>query len=585
MDVEQDALNGLTMLKSLDMSNNNMWSLPMNSLCSLSSLESINMSNNHLLDITDLGLASDNACQRLAAIKELDVSGNFISSLRNGDLESTASSLKRLDLSGNRLTYLSDESLYSMTNLEVLKLADNQLSALGPPLFNMSQQLKELHLQNNSLTLVTPELFNGLEHLVLLNLSYNAIASHLLSHDTFAGLSNLKILDLSHNQITDLSFVQELQNLETLVLDHNQLETLQDLPKNLKTLSVAHNHLRRVNVEANLTHINLSFNQLTSVDQVNGQNLEEFILSHNQLNVVPTKLLNSTSLRSLDLAHNGLTSLPPLSGLKNLYVLRLSGNSLTTLSNVTFANMSSLHVLNLADNQLEFLPQGTFEGLQQLHGLRLDRNALRDLNGVVASLGQLQWLNVSDNALEWFDFAFIPHTLQFLDISHNEIGELGNFYNLDHFHLHTLVASHNRITVVDELPAKRLQFVQLQHNTIFQVEPRALMALSDLDSIDLRYNQIQSLQKSVLTIQGSASSASAQVFLRGNPLVCDCHLEWLPTINQEAENHVRVADLADLECQLNEQSQVRILTHQPFSQYIWRFYNSNPNAFSILFFL
>ena len=200
MDMEQDALNGLTKLKSLDMSHNNMLELPVNSLCGSSlSLRTLNFSSNHLLYITDLGLAKESDSCRLN-LRELDVSHNFISSLRNGDLERTAPGLQRLDLSGNRLTYLSDESLYTMATLEVLKLADNQLAALPPTVFNKSQQLKELHLQNNSLTLVTPELFTGLSNLVLLNLSHNAISSHLLSPTTFGGLNKLKVLDLSYNR-------------------------------------------------------------------------------------------------------------------------------------------------------------------------------------------------------------------------------------------------------------------------------------------------------------------------------------------------------------------------------------------------
>ena len=315
--MEQDALKGLTQLKSLDMSHNNMWSLPANSLCGSSlTLQSLNLSNNHLLDITDLGLdSSKSACQM--NIVELDVSHNFISSLRNGDLESTASSLKRLDLSGNRLTYLSDESLYSMATLEVLKLADNQLAALPPTVFNKSQQLKELHLQNNSLTLLTPELFNGLEHLVVLNLSHNAIASHLLSHDTFASLTSLRVLDLSYNQLTDLDFLPSFPNLEALILDHNQLEELTNVPFHLKRLSVSHNKLKQIDeadLEAllNLTHINLSFNQLrsSSMIKLKVDTLEEVLMSHNQLTSVPTALLNSTTIQSLDLAHNSIQSLP-----------------------------------------------------------------------------------------------------------------------------------------------------------------------------------------------------------------------------------------------------------------------------------
>ena len=164
------------------------------------------MSRNHLLDITDLGLGlhTNNEADQIEActtnLEELDLSKNFISSLRQGDLHQIGASLKNLHLGHNRLTYLSDDAFAGMKNLQVLNMADNQLAALPPTVFNLSSELQELHLQNNSLTLVTPELFDGLNNLVLLNLSHNAISSHLLSPGTFGGLKKLKVLDLSYNR-------------------------------------------------------------------------------------------------------------------------------------------------------------------------------------------------------------------------------------------------------------------------------------------------------------------------------------------------------------------------------------------------
>lgn len=137
------------------------------------------------------------SCQ-VSSIEEIDVSRNYISSLRSDDLKLT--SVKKLNLAQNRLTYVSDQALDNLESLEVLNLANNQLAALPPTVFNKSGQLQELYLQNNSLTLVTPELFSGLSNLVLLNLSHNAISSHLLTPSTFGGLKNLKVLDLSHNR-------------------------------------------------------------------------------------------------------------------------------------------------------------------------------------------------------------------------------------------------------------------------------------------------------------------------------------------------------------------------------------------------
>ena len=125
MDVDKHAFAGLSHLTSLDLSFNNMWSLPLESLCQVPSLKVLNMSKNHLLDLTDLGLAGAKAtsCQ-IPSIETIDVSNNFISSLRSSDLSETAKTLKGVSLAGNRLTYISDQALYDMTSLQVLNLAD-----------------------------------------------------------------------------------------------------------------------------------------------------------------------------------------------------------------------------------------------------------------------------------------------------------------------------------------------------------------------------------------------------------------------------------------------------------------------------
>ena len=107
-----------------------------------------------------------------------------------------------------------------------------------------------------------------------------------------------------------------------------------------------------------------------------------------------------------------------------------------TITNDTFSEIknntepSNLNVLNLARNDLKTLKPGTFKGLQKLRALRLDGNQLEDINGVVSSLSNLEWFNVSSNNLEWFDYAFLPSNISWLDISSNKIGELGNFYQL-----------------------------------------------------------------------------------------------------------------------------------------------------------
>ena len=91
-------------------------------------------------------------------------------------------------------------------------------------------------------------------------------------------------------------------------------------------------------------------------------------------------------------------------------------------------------MLNLAHNKLSKLNQSVFNPLEDLRMLRLDNNKLEDINGLLQAQSELQWLNVSANNLQWFDYAFIPRNLKWLDIHANAIEELGNYYRYRSIH-------------------------------------------------------------------------------------------------------------------------------------------------------
>ena len=43
--------------------------------------------------------------------------------------------------------------------------------------------------------------------------------------------------------------------------------------------------------------------------------------------------------------------------------------------------------------------------------LRLDGNQLTDINGLLTAQSELGWLNISENRLEWFDYAIVPRSI------------------------------------------------------------------------------------------------------------------------------------------------------------------------------
>ena len=514
MDLDMDSFKRAFALEELILSHNNLWSLPPGMMCGLNNLHSLNMSNNHLLEASNVGLSSgSSSCQ--VSIVGLDLSKNFISSLSGGDL-SQAPSLEKLNLSDNRLSILSEDAFLGLLQLKEIDLSNNQLSALPPTVFNKSHQLEKLFLQNNSLTLLTSDLFASLSQLKVLNLSRNSISSHLISAETFSGLTGLVTLDLSFNQLSkiDNDIFIRLTSLKELFLHNNQIHRIESKAFSnliqLEMLDLSHNKISTLNSALTqlsmLVSLRLDNNKIQELNQTSVQckNLIELMLHDNLLTSVPSFVGNCHHLKMMDLANNKIKVIEEgsFAGLNSLYGLSLAGNQLNKLSNETFTNISSgLNMLNLARNNLEVIERATFQEMKELRALRLDENNLGDLNGLVSHLSNLNWLNVSSNSLEWFDYAFIPSSLVWLDVSHNKLGDLGNFYSLNNFGLQTLEAGHNLISKLNQASfPESLIHVRLDNNLIEEVSANTFDQLANLQMADLQANKIQHLASdSILT--------------------------------------------------------------------------------------
>ena len=245
------------------------------------------------------------------------------------------------------------------------------------------------------------------------------------------------------------------------------------------------------------------------------QNLEDLSFNSNQLRSVPKAARSLLKLRTLDLGENKIVRLESgdFNSLSELYGLRLAGNELTTLSRAHFANVSGLHVLNIAHNNLKNIEQGGFDHLQELRALRLDNNRLKDINGIVSSLPKLQWFNVSSNRLQWFDYAFIPTSLEWLDIHDNEIEDLGNYYTLrSGFSLKTIDASSNLIKTLTKLSLpSSLEQVILNKNAIRKISDGVFEDKPKLARVELMSNEINHLKMSTLSVGKSSPSQGKQV--------------------------------------------------------------------------
>ncbi|XP_049897176.1 transforming growth factor beta activator LRRC32 isoform X2 [Epinephelus moara] len=258
-------------LRYLDMSYNQLKSIPESFFYCMASLEVLNVSNNCIssFSITNEGL--------LQTVKIINLSYNSLQSLIFG--ENALQSLEKLFLNGNDLTTLDHQIFQRLPSIKHLQLQQNNLQICSsdqnhqdPPAcvsFSSLRNLQFLYLSENNLRTLPANAFantplklldlslnpgldmdkdslSGLEHsLVHLLLRENNISS--LNTD-LSSLRSLKHIDLSTNQLTVLPMWNKDSSIESLNLQHNNLVTLEyrtmlALERSLKTLYMGSNPL------------------------------------------------------------------------------------------------------------------------------------------------------------------------------------------------------------------------------------------------------------------------------------------------------------------------------------------------------
>ncbi|XP_024940756.1 toll-like receptor 6 isoform X2 [Cephus cinctus] len=578
LEIEKGTFDATPLIEKVDLSTNNIWTIPEYLFCPLTNLVNLNVSWNMIKDPTELGFSDvpeEITTQEgtLAPfpcsldIQILDLSWNQISVLPAYGF----SSLKRLrvlNLSGNVISMVADKAIHALRSLEVFDLSSNRVVALPAELFrDSSKSLKELRLENNSISVLSPGLVSGLNQLVTLDLSRNLLTSAWLNAATFAGLIRLVLLDLSHNRIArlDTALFKDLYTLQILNLQYNELETIPadafSPMSNLHTLELSHNRLTYLDAYSlnglfALSLLALDSNLLEGVHPDAFRNCSSMLdlnLSENDLDSVPVALKDMRMLRTVDLGENRIRSLedPGFRGMSSLYGLRLIGNELVNITRTALAELPALQILNLARNKIEMVESGAFSTNHALQAIRLDANMLQDISGIFASAPGLLWLNVSDNLIDDFQYYYLPEKIQWLDIHKNSITDLGVAPKV--LRLQSLDVSFNRLTrLQNKLIPDSVELLFVNDNMIHTVEPQTFVGKENLTRVDLYANQIIGMELSALQLsQVPTDKALPEFYIGGNPFSCDCTMEWLQRINTLAlRQHPKVMDLASVYCRL-----------------------------------
>lgn len=621
LEIESGAFQGLGQLESLDLSHNNIWTLfpDPNVLCYMRNLVKLNVSGNRLTDIDEFGLDSGgntNGNNNGANILAGDVSpynsnnnkdSNYYCALSVQNVDLSFNSLRRVGKSGfsrlrrlvelrlqhNLLEELEDSAFNGLSHLKLLNLSSNRLVALPPSIFTGSPgNMRELYLQNNSISALSPQLFAGLDQLLLLDLSQNSLTSQWVRETIFSTLIRLVVLKLSFNKLTtiDSTVFSDLTSLQSLHLNNNELEVIQPNAflslKNLHSLDLSNNRLKFVDVKllSNLwvlRQLYFDHNQLTQMDPDSLRNctyIEDLGIADNLLQEVPLALRGLGKLKTLDIGENRISSVSneSFSGLGQLYGLRIVDNRVTSLPAEFCESMKNLRVLNVAQNRINQISSRAFPSCPHLRALRLDSNFLEVIPTTLApQLPNLLWLNVSENRLKWADYRLLPPTVEWLDLSHNQLESLmkpdnvvipppqqqskngrrngGNNNNTlpTAFSLRVLDASYNKLKSLDHthIPVL-LDTLRLNHNQLRNVAPNTFSLATRLRRVELIGNEIENLPLDAIRFPPIPPGPLPEMYLGDNPFLCDCSMEWLTRISQLSvlRQHPRIVDLDAIVC-------------------------------------
>ncbi|XP_008560798.1 toll-like receptor 7 [Microplitis demolitor] len=573
LELVPEALAGLRELQALEIVDSNLRVLPRNVLCGLNNLQILNLTGNQFREISEVGLADvrANRANCHADIRTLDLSHNEIRNLPEDSPLSGLRQLQELYLQHNSIGEIASDALTGLTSLRVFNVSYNSLDTLPEALFASTRDLREIHLQHNELRNLPRGTFTRLEQLLVLNLADNRLGSDTVDEMTFLGLIRLIILDLSFNSLTriDAKMFKDLFFLQILDLHNNSISHIESnafLPLyNLHTLELSDNNLHSLGPQLLnglfvLNRLTLSGNQIKAMDPLafrNCSDLKELDLSGNQLTAIPEALRDLTFLKTLDLGENKITDFHngSFKNLNQLTGLRLIGNEIGNLSRGMLWDLPNLQILNLARNKVQHVERDAFERNTRLEAIRLDGNFLSDINGIFASIASLLLLNLSENHIEWFDYAFIPRNLKWLDIHGNFIESLGNYYQIRDLKVRTLDASHNRITELMPLSVPdSVELLFINNNYITNVHANTFTDKVNLTRVDMYANMIETMELAALRLTPVPEGKFLpEFYIGGNPFNCNCSMDWLPVINNMSalRQHPRVMDLDNAMCRIS----------------------------------
>jgi Leucine-rich repeat (LRR) protein len=529
---------------ALDFSGKELFEIPQ-VLSKFPSLRSLNLANNEIRNLSSQSLSL------ISNLFTLDLTNNGLTSLP--DDMGKVGNLKQLGLKNNDLTSLS-ESIGDLKNVTHLDLSNNKLKTLPDSIGQMTK-LEELDLSNNELETL-PDSIGDLTNLKVLKLTQNQLKTLPTS---IAKLTNLKLIFVDRNPLESIPNEvndKNLPSLEFVHIDEEPRKLLTGLSQDKTDRALYDRLLSYIRNEEDLNRIkelnlryydgdgdSIKLKTVPSLIQKMTE-LEELILSGNEITALPEFLKGLKKLRKIDLSYNGLTELPEWIGeLSNLEELILTGNQFKSLP-ASLANLTKLKRIHAEHNPIESFPlEFTEENMPSLecflvdealhiklpgiHPLKMSRDLLYDglkisevINtttldlsrgrgyGMPSYLKHLKHLTtviLPSRGIGFYrEFEFAdPLKITVLDLSGNNTydnyGSLGFEISLAKLkNMIDLNLSNNTLNKVPEeiRGMKKLQVLDLSLNPITEI-PEWIGELTELRRLNLSSSQLKTLPASI----------------------------------------------------------------------------------------